>query len=132
MPKLRLIVLLSFVLLAIAPSFSQHMNEQDSPCANVVSTSDSVDCLSKARLSSDAQLNSLYQELRKSLEGDDANRLIATEKLWIKYRDANCEAERALYGLGTGAGPAYLACVEAMTRERTKELRITYTVRLKD
>jgi uncharacterized protein YecT (DUF1311 family) len=132
MPKIHLIVLLWFVLLASAPSFSQHMNEQDSPCANVVSTSDSVECLSKARVSSDAKLNSLYQELRKRLEGDDANRLIATEKLWIQYRDANCEAERALYVPGTGAGPAYLACLEAMTRERTKELRITYTVRLKD
>src|SRR5258708_1328420 len=107
MPKLRLIVLLPFLLLATAPSFSQHMNERDSPCVNVVSTSDSAECLSKARVSSD-------------------------EKLRIQYRDANCEAERALYVPGTGAGPAHLACLEAMTRERTKELRITYTVRLKD
>jgi uncharacterized protein YecT (DUF1311 family) len=132
MPKSCLIVLFLFLLFTAAPSFSQHMNERDSPCANVVPTSDSVECLSKAKVSSDAKLNSLYQELRKRLEGDDANRLIATEKLWIQYRDANCEAERALYGLGTGPGPAYLACLEAMTRERTKELRITYTVRLKD
>ena len=131
MPKFRLIVLLSFLVLVAAPTFSQHMNERDSPCANVVSTSDSVKCLSRARVSSDAKLNSLYQEIRKRLEGDEADHLIATEKLWIQYRDANCEAERALYGLGTGAGPAYLACLEAMTRERTKELRITYTVRMK-
>ena len=87
--------------------------------------------LSRAKVSSDAELNSLYQDVRKRLDEHDANRLIATEKLWIQYRDANCEAERALYGLGTGAGPAYLACLEAMTRERTKELRITYTVTLK-
>jgi uncharacterized protein YecT (DUF1311 family) len=118
-------------LLATASSFSQHLNEPNSPCVYVVSTSDSIDCLSRARVSSDAELNSVYQEIRKRLEGDDTKRLIATEGLWIKYRDANCEAERALYGLGTAAGPAYLACLEVMTRERTKELRITYRVRLK-
>jgi uncharacterized protein YecT (DUF1311 family) len=131
MPKSRLIVLLTVLLFAGAPSFSQHMNESDSPCVNAGSTVDAVECLSKAKVSSDAELNSLYQEIRKRLEGDDANRLIATEKLWIQYRDANCEAERALYGLGTGAWPAYLGCIEAMTRERTTELRITYRVKLK-
>jgi len=127
----RFSFVLSFSLLAAAPSFSQHMNEPDSPCANEVSTSDSVECLSKAKASSDARLNSLYQELKKRLEGDDLKRLIATERLWVQYRDANCEAERELYAPGTGAGPAYLACLETMTRTRTKELRVTYTVRLK-
>lgn len=71
------------------------------------------------------------QDVRKRVEGDDAKRLIETERLWTQYRDSNCEAERALYGMGTGAHPAYLACLESMTRARTKELRVTYTVRLK-
>ena len=131
MLKLHLIAMLSFLLLLAASSFSQHMNEQDSPCLNAASTVNSVKCLSKARVSSDAKLNSFYQEIQKRLDGDDAKRLIADEKLWIQYRDANCEAEQALYGLGAGAEPAYLACLEAMTRERTKELRIKYTLTLK-
>jgi uncharacterized protein YecT (DUF1311 family) len=131
MQKLRPALLLACLLATTSLSFSQHMNSPDSPCVNVVSTSDSVECLSKARVSSDANLNSLYREIQRRLEADEAKRLLATEKLWIQYRDANCEAERELYGLGTGAGPAYLACLEAMTRERTKELRVTYAVRLK-
>jgi hypothetical protein len=32
---------------------------------------------------------------------------------------------------GTAAAPAYLACLEAMTRARTKELAVGYAVRLK-
>ena len=131
MSELRFVVLLSFLLLTTAPSFSQHMNEQRSPCKNAGSTSDSVACLSRARVSSDAALNSLYREIQKRLDGDEAKQLIATGKLWIQYRDSNCGAERDLYGPGTAAGPAYLACLDAMTRERTKELRITYAVRLK-
>ena len=108
------------------------MNEPDSPCVDVVVTSDLVSCLSKAKDASDAKLNSVYQSIRKKLEGQDAGRLVETQRIWIKYRDANCSAERALYEGGTAKYPAYLACIEAMTRTRTKELQITYAVILKD
>jgi len=122
----------SLLLAAAAPCHAQQMNEPDSPCAGVAVTSDLVSCLSKARDASDAKLNSVYQSIRKKLYGEDASRLVETQRLWIKYRDSNCAAERALYGNGTAQGPAYLACMEAMTRARTKELQVTYTVRLKD
>lgn len=49
----------------------------------------------------------------------------------MQYRDANCEAERDLYDGGTATSPVYLGCLDAMTRARTKELAITYAVRLK-
>ena len=127
-----LFVTLFFSLVATAPCRAQHMNEPDSPCFGVVVTSDLVSCLSKAKDASDAKLNSVYQSIRKKLEGEDASRLVETQRIWIKYRDANCSAERALYEGGTAKYPASLACIEAMTRTRTKELQITYAVRLKD
>ncbi|MGB2663261.1 MAG: lysozyme inhibitor LprI family protein [Candidatus Acidiferrum sp.] len=108
------------------------MNERDSPCAGVVVTSDLVSCLSKAKDASDAKLNSVYQSIKKKLEGEDSNRLVETQSVWIKYRDSNCAAERALYGNETGQYPAYLACMEEITRARTKELQITYAVKLKN
>ena len=131
MLRVRLLMLLPLCILAISPSFAQHINEPDSPCASVVVTSDLVACLSKARVSSDSALSSLYQTIRKNLDPTETNQLVKTERLWVQYRDANCAAERDLYGQGTGGPPAYLACLDAMTRERTRELRITYTVRLK-
>jgi uncharacterized protein YecT (DUF1311 family) len=121
-----------FLIAVAAPCPAQHMNEPDSPCAHVVMTSDFVSCLAKAIDASDAKLNSLYHRLRNKLAGEDADNLLTTQRIWIKYRDANCSAERALYGHGTAAHPAYLACIEAMARARTRELQITYTVRLKD
>ena len=108
------------------------MNEPDSPCAGPSTTADLVACLDKARVSSDAEMNSLYQKIKKRLDNSEAEELVKTQRLWVKYRDANCSAERSLYAGGTAAPPAYLACLEAMTRERTRELRVTYTVRLKD
>lgn len=107
------------------------MNEKDSPCANVVVTVDLANCLAKARDTSDAQLNAAYKQLRGRLDAADGQRLVAAQRLWIQYRDANCAAERDLYDGGTAASPAYLACLEAMTRARTKELAVTYAAKLK-
>jgi uncharacterized protein YecT (DUF1311 family) len=108
------------------------MNEPDSPCAHAVVTSEMVACLSKAKDDSEAKLNAVFQNLQRRLEGEDANNLLETQKIWLKYRDANCSAERALYEGGTAKYPAFIACIEAMTRARTKELQVTYAVRLKD
>ena len=103
--QLHLFMLFAFLLIGAAPCHAQHMNEKDSPCVNVVVTSDLVDCLSKARASSDAKLNSLYKSIRKRLEGNDTE----AQRLWIKYRDANCSAERDLYDGGTAPAPRILA-----------------------
>ncbi len=124
-------MLLSIAFVAAGASGAQQMNEPDSPCAGVVVTSDLVACLEKARASADVEMKVLYQEIKARLDVNEAQQLAKTQRLWIEYRDANCSAERSLYEPGTAAPPAYLACLEAMTRERTKELRVTYTVRLK-
>lgn len=126
----RKYVLAMFLSVFVSVCSAQHMNEKDSPCANVAITTDLVQCLSKARDSSDAKLNTIYRRLEKALAASDKELLTRSERLWIQYRDANCTAERALYDGGTGAYPAYLGCLEAMTRERVKELEITYAVRL--
>jgi uncharacterized protein YecT (DUF1311 family) len=112
--------------------FAQHTNEPDSPCASPSTTADLVSCLEKARVSADAEMNSQYQKTKARLDAKEVEQLIATQRLWIKYRDANCSAERSLYVPGSGAPPAYIGCLEAMTRERTKELQVTYRARLKE
>lgn len=122
---------ITIVLITSVPAPAQHMNEPDAACAGVVITADLVSCLWKARNAADTKLNSVYQHLRTRLDTGEEKQLVETERLWIQYRDANCTAERDLYGNGTGQEPAYLACLEAMTRERTKELQVTYAVRLK-
>jgi len=129
---LRLLLLLMVAVLAAnSPARAQHMNEKDSPCAKVVVTVEVANCLAKARDVADAQLNAAYKNLRGKLDAADGQRLVSTQRLWIQYRDANCAAERDLYAGGTASAPAYLACVETMTRGRTGELAVTYAVKLK-
>jgi uncharacterized protein YecT (DUF1311 family) len=123
-------IFLTAALLAI-PAYAQHMNEKDSPCANVVVTAELTNCLSEARDAADAKLNSVYKEIRSRLEGADAESLTKTQRLWIQYRDANCSAERDLYEGGTAKYAVYFGCLESLTRGRTRELQVTYAVRLK-
>jgi uncharacterized protein YecT (DUF1311 family) len=122
---------LAIILLAAGAVHAQHMNEKDSPCANVVITAELGRCLANAKDSADAKLNSVYRSIRAKLGRSDADRLVAAQRLWIEYRDANCLAERGLYEGGTAIYPAYMACLEAMTRTRAKELQVMYVVTLK-
>jgi uncharacterized protein YecT (DUF1311 family) len=131
MAQRLVIIALSVLVLGSVHSQAQQMNEADSPCAGVVTTSDSVECLWKAKAASEAKLSSVYKEAAEKLDPKEVQQLAKTQELWSKYREANCSAERALYGLGTANTPAYLACLESMTRVRIKELRVTYAVRLK-
>lgn len=50
------------------------------------------------------KLESAASRAFAKLEGEDEKRLVAAQRLGIKYRDANCAAERELYAGGTG-GP---------------------------
>jgi uncharacterized protein YecT (DUF1311 family) len=130
MPRLIFIFLVTAVW-ANLPGMAQHMNEKDSPCAGVAVTVDLENCLVKASDAADATLNAAYRQLRAKLDAANMQRLVAAQRLWIQYRDANCSAERDLYEGRTAASPAYLACLESMTRARTKDLNITYSVKLK-
>jgi uncharacterized protein YecT (DUF1311 family) len=125
------LILLAAVLTAKVPVRAQHMNEKDSPCSTAVMTVELRSCFAKARDVADSGLNAAYKEIRAKLDGEDATRLNLAQRLWIQYRDANCTAERELYAGGTAAPVVYLACLEAMTRARKKELLATYAVTLK-
>jgi uncharacterized protein YecT (DUF1311 family) len=120
-------VLITAVVIAV-PAPAQHMNEKDSPCASIDGTADLVGCLSKAQTSADAKLNAFYKKVLETLHNrpGDVGRLRDAERLWLQYREANCAAERDLFGGGSGGPPAYLSCMEAMTGERTEELQTMY------
>jgi uncharacterized protein YecT (DUF1311 family) len=102
------------------------MNAKDAPCREVASTLPKVECLSKALASADLELNSVYAHVKQRLDTEDTQRLINAQRLWMQYRDANCAAASELYGVGTGGSPTRLACLEKDTRERIKELKVTY------
>jgi uncharacterized protein YecT (DUF1311 family) len=116
--------------MAPVPSLGQSMNAAGSPCDGSGSTADTTACFSKAYRAEDHELNVLYARIQKALEEDEKAELVLAERLWVQYRDATCEAERALYGGGSGGAPTRLACLAAETRARRESLLRSYGWRL--
>ncbi len=81
------------------------------------------DCFGKVFKKADAELNKLYKEIRARLKDDaDTTRLlVATQKAWISYRDAECAFQAT--GGGSIAGLAYPICQAALTRSRIKDFK---------
>jgi uncharacterized protein YecT (DUF1311 family) len=74
----------------------------------------------------DAEVNRVYHSTVKRLQADDAALLRKAQRAWLAYRDAQCEAERALWGGGTGGPAAWMSCKVELTRQRTAEIENTY------
>lgn len=87
---------------------------------NQNSTVDIVDCVDRLAQKWDKRLNSAYKALmQRSYEGQKEP-LKAAQRLWIKYRDANC----GFYGSREGSIRQIEAaeCLRVMNKQRTCEM----------
>lgn len=117
--------------LAFSPfSMGQHMNAKDAPCQGPGSNAEETQCFISASNNADTEMNQMYNRVRKVLGAEEQEELQVAQRLWLQFRDANCAAERGLYGRGTAAPMVYAACFEADTRQRTAELNTIYGWRL--
>lgn len=118
------------LLLICGSALGQHMNAKDAPCRGPSSTLAEAQCLTAAQAAADEGLNLTYRKILSKIDPKERVALTKAERLWIEFRDANCRAERVLYGGGSGAPIAFLACMEAETRQRTNDLLVMYGWRL--
>jgi uncharacterized protein YecT (DUF1311 family) len=116
---LRLIVLLA----AAALTMSSSVRAED--CQNAASQRELNSCANAAYEKSDAELNALYKQVTARLK-DDARRtklLVATQRAWIAFRDAEC----AFVGEPTADGsvnPLVRAnCLDRITSARVNDLK---------
>jgi uncharacterized protein YecT (DUF1311 family) len=65
----------------------------------------------------DARLKATYNKLTLTPE------LIAVQKSWLAYRDAECEFERSQFPEGSMYGVVYPTCLETLSNQRTEVLR---------
>lgn len=88
MERISALIFLSAVLLAL-PAAAE-MFGSDSPPCNQPSTAEIVDCLeAKTKVWND-RLNKAYKELPQRLDARQLAPLKDAQRLWLKYRDANC------------------------------------------
>ncbi len=53
-------------------------------------------------------------------------KLKVAQRLRVQFRDANCAVEQEIYEGGSTYGMVGSACLAAMTRQRTEELKVMY------
>jgi uncharacterized protein YecT (DUF1311 family) len=106
------------------------MNAKEGPCQEAGSGAETTACFYHAYEKSDAELNQLYRRVLTVVDGDNLANLKVAQRLWMQFRDANCSAEYELYAGGSAAPMVKLACLEAVTRHRTEELKVMYGWRL--
>jgi uncharacterized protein YecT (DUF1311 family) len=105
---------------------AQHFNSAGAPCRNVTVTLAMENCFDKAYKAADSGLNQTYSEISKVLQPEELQQLKVAQRLWIQLRDSTCTAESDLHKGGTASSPAYSACLEEETRQRTADLKTIY------
>lgn len=135
MPKLRsksLIALLAAAASSLCAhqALAQHMNAKDAPCRDAVITAEAVACFSSAAREQDQALATLLDRVRPATGGDERNLLNRAQSAWGQYRGLQCDGEYAMYGGGTAGPVVRLACLEALTRDRIKQLHAAYDWRI--
>ena len=74
------------------------------------------ECAAIESKKADAALNAVYRKLEKTPE------LVAAQRLWIAYRDAECKYQSSRYEGGTIAPMIYSNCLTTLTTQRTEIL----------
>jgi uncharacterized protein YecT (DUF1311 family) len=69
------------------------------------------------------QLRRARARLYEDLQPSSRVKLRAAERLWLKYRKTNCDAEASTYEGGTIQPLIELRCTARVTRERAAELK---------
>ena len=96
-------------------------------------------CVSDETDAWDVLLNREYQAAQTASKAMDAyetsseyavraEQLLAAQRAWLKFREANCAAAYGIYGSGTMRQTAGANCYLNMTAERTLELRTLYNL----
>jgi uncharacterized protein YecT (DUF1311 family) len=109
------------ILIALAPisAWAQAKDTRVTGCDG--STYDMVECLKGKTAQWDKRLNKAYQQaLKDAATPEQADKLREAQRLWVAYRDANCQYYDA--GEGTIARIDAGECMRSMTEDRAKEL----------
>lgn len=97
------------------PAFSECMTRSGGV------TVDMLNCIAAEHEVQDQRLNANYKALSESLSPERRKELVAVQRLWLQYRDANCRFHADPDG-GSAAGLVANDCLLGMTAERAQAL----------
>lgn len=116
---MRLFLFISVTFFAL-PCLAEQYGADYQPCGEISTTIDIVQCIENKTNVWDQRLNNAYKSLKQHVDFGQRDPLLAAQRLWIKYRDANC----GFYGSQEGSIRQIAAaeCLRSMTQDRTLEL----------
>jgi len=112
-------------LMAALPAEAEMFGPGFQPCGDKPSTPAVVECVQAKTNVADQRLNAAYKALQGRIEANQRQSLLAAQRLWVQYRDANC----GFYGVQDGSIRQVQAaeCVRSMTEDRARELEKAMT-----
>ena len=107
-------------LMAALPAKAEMFGSGFQPCGQKTSTLEVVQCVEAKTNIADQRLNAAYKALQARIEANQRQPLLAAQRLWVQYRDANC----AFYGTRDGSIRQVQGaeCIRSMTEDRAREL----------
>jgi uncharacterized protein YecT (DUF1311 family) len=108
------------VLLLALPAAAEMFGLDYPPCGDQPNTVAIVDCVEAKTRVWDERLNKAYKELPQRIDAGQIGPLKEAQRLWIKFRDANCGFYRSQEGTIRQIQAA--ECMRSMTRDRALEL----------
>lgn len=117
MPRLIALAVLAFALLQAAPARAA--------CDDSSNQAELTMCADQQLAASDAQLNDLYGQIRQRLanDADVAGHLVAAQKAWIAFRDAECGFVASGVEGGSIQPMIIMDCRDRLTRLRVDDLK---------
>jgi uncharacterized protein YecT (DUF1311 family) len=118
------ILRIALLLLALAPGAVRAQDEEPS-CLDARTQTDMNVCAGRAFQKEDSLLNQVYPRVIAQLEADTARvRLLReAQRLWIRFRDAECGFVRAEVQGGSMEPMVDRFCLASVTHQRVEQLR---------
>ena len=89
----------ALALVATLPVEAEMFGPGFQPCGEKTSTLAVVECVQAKTALADQRLNAAYKALQARIEANQRQSLLAAQRLWVQYRDANC----GFYGVQDGS-----------------------------
>jgi uncharacterized protein YecT (DUF1311 family) len=90
------------------------------PCGDKPSTPAVVECVQAKNQRGGSTVECSYKALQARIDAAQRQALLAAQRLWVQYRDANC----GFYGTKDGSIRQVQGaeCIRSMTEDRAREL----------
>jgi uncharacterized protein YecT (DUF1311 family) len=77
-------------LVAAGPVVAEMFGPDYQPCGDTPNTPATVECVQAKTKVWDQRLNAAYKALQARIDAAQRQPLLAAQRLWVQYRDANC------------------------------------------